>query len=137
MFAKTVPIRNHGRVLSFVGDLSWYKGSENGIDQTVLGWMGGARWTFGLGTVRTPMKGVTGHVMLSPHALVGAFYTNGKDGVLAGAVGGSVDVLIGTHGSSEPGWGVRLSSDYVARHGPTPNLVRYSLEGVYRFAHKN
>lgn|SRR5262249_15319289 len=129
VIAKTCPQRK----LAVLGDLSIYKGSENGIEQTLIGWMGGVRWTFALGPEK---RDTNPRVTVSPHALVGAFHTNGAAGVFSFAAGGAVDFMLGNHASNEAGWGARFMTDYVVRHGDAHNLTRFSFDAVYQFGHK-
>src|ERR1051325_3946285 len=117
MFAKTLPVPKPYRDLSFVGDLSIYKGTENTNPQTVIGHMVGVRWTIPLGTVPTVVKGMTGRLTVSPYGLVGAFYTDGAGEALSAGFGGAIDVMVGSHSSSEAGWGGRARAARVTRRG--------------------
>ncbi len=134
MFAKTLPVPKPYRDLSVVADLSIYRGSENNTPQTLIGWMGGARYTLGGATLR-PVKNVNARVTLSPYGLLGAFHPNGHKGAASAAIGGALDVVAGKNSSSEPGWGFRASVDRVFRNG-APDVTRISLGTVYRFGHQ-
>jgi hypothetical protein len=132
-FAWTIPTVTHPRRVSLVlSDFSVYHGSENGVEQTVVGYMAGGRVTFALGTDHdSPRR----RVELSPHALIGVTHTNGGSSVTSGAVGGALDVVLGSHLSNEGGLGLRFLGDYVIRKGESHNLARFSAEVVYQFGH--
>jgi hypothetical protein len=137
VFAGTMPKPNNPKNLSLLADFSLYHGSEDGRDQTLIGTMGGGRWTFaprphGGKQVETNQK-----VLPSVHALLGFMKTKGGDTDIASAVGGAVDIMLGDHRSSEAGLGVRVMVDYVVRHGDAHNLTRASVEMVWQFAKRH
>ena len=112
-------------------DFSLYHGSEDGRDQTLIGTMGGGRWTLARQTERDRK------VQPSVHGLLGAMHTKGGDTDLAFAAGGAVDVMLGAHQPSEAGWGVRFMADYVVRHGDAHNLARVSAQMVWQFGKRH
>ena len=133
--AWPVPTAKHPERFSVVlSDFSVSHGKENGVEQTLVGYMAGGRLTFAMHTDQEK-----GHkrIELSPHALVGVSHTNGGDNHASFAVGGAVDVLLGPHLSSEGGWGVRILSDYVVRKGDAHNMTRVSGELVYQFGRRH
>jgi hypothetical protein len=127
IFGKPLPNPGGPKDFGVLVDVSVYHGSEDGEDQTLFGTMFGGRLTLA--------KDKDQMATVSAHGLAGAMHTAGGATVGSFAVGGAVDLMMGSHNSSEAGWGVRFIADYVVRSGSTPNLKRVSVELVKRWGH--
>jgi len=128
--SKPGPPKNLSIVVS---DFSVYNGSENGTDQTLIGYLGGARWTI------LPMPGNDTSRKFTPsaHFLLGVTKIKGGGKDFSVAAGGALDVMLGQHNSSEAGMGVRFLVDYLVRTGDAHNLTRFSAEGFYQWGHRH